>query len=83
MEALKRAADRSGPTYFPDIEKEADEFRGELLIPEKILRDNFSEIFNQRGDSLPFQKIQCKAGSLGFFCSSDFDPIRAPFTPLR
>ena len=56
--SLKRANDRPDSTYFPDIEKEADEFGGELLIPEKILRDNFSEIFNKRGDSLPFQKIQ-------------------------
>jgi Zn-dependent peptidase ImmA (M78 family) len=56
--SLKRSADRADSTYLPDIEKEADEFGGELLIPEKLLKDNFSEIFNQRKNPLPLSIIQ-------------------------
>jgi Zn-dependent peptidase ImmA (M78 family) len=56
--SLKRSADQSDSTYFPEMEKEADEFGGELLIPEKLLKDHFPDIFNKRKNPLPFPKIQ-------------------------
>ncbi len=55
--SLKKAADRYDPKYFPEIEKEADEFGEELLIPEKLLRDHFPDVFEMQ-QKLSFQKIQ-------------------------
>ena len=55
--SLKKAADRSDPRYFPEIEKEADEFGEELLMPETLLREGFPEIFEAH-KKLSFQRIQ-------------------------
>lgn len=56
--SLKREINRSNASYFPDIEKEADEFGGELLVPEKLLRENFASIFDQREASVNFLRVQ-------------------------
>ena len=55
--SLKKAADRSDRNYFPEIEKAADEFGEELLMPETLLRDNFPDIFETQ-QKLSFQRIQ-------------------------
>ncbi len=55
--SLKKVEDRSDQKYFPEIEKEADEFGEELLMPEALLRDNFPDIFEAQ-KKLSFQEIQ-------------------------
>jgi Zn-dependent peptidase ImmA (M78 family) len=55
--SLRKAADRSDPKYFPEIEREADEFGEELLMPETLLRDSFPDIFETQ-QKLSFQRIQ-------------------------
>jgi Zn-dependent peptidase ImmA (M78 family) len=55
--SLKKAADRSDPKYFPEIEKEADEFGEELLMPETLLREIFPDVFETQ-QKLSFQRIQ-------------------------
>jgi len=54
---LKKVADPSDQKYFPEIEKEADEFGEELLMPETLLRDDFPDIFEAQQE-LSFQRIQ-------------------------
>jgi Zn-dependent peptidase ImmA (M78 family) len=55
--SLKKTGSNFDPKYFPEIEKEADEFGEELLIPEKLLRDHFPDIF-ETARPLSFPKIQ-------------------------
>jgi Zn-dependent peptidase ImmA (M78 family) len=54
--SLKKAADLSDPKYFPEIEKEADEFGEELLMPELLLRKDFPDVFEQ-GKTISFHRI--------------------------
>lgn len=56
--SLKKVAGYPDPKYFPEIEKEADEFGEELLIPEKLLRNSFPDIFEMQAEKLSFQRIQ-------------------------
>jgi Zn-dependent peptidase ImmA (M78 family) len=54
--SLKKAADHSDPKYFPNIEKEADEFGEELLMPEGLIRDDFPDVFDTQ-KVISFQTI--------------------------
>lgn len=55
---LRKEADSSTYSYSPEIEQEADEFGIDLLIPEKLLRDQFPNIFTEPQQQLSFQTIQ-------------------------
>ena len=55
--SLKKAVVQSDPKYFPEIEKEADDFGEDLLMPEALLRKNFSDIFETQ-QRITFQRIQ-------------------------
>jgi Zn-dependent peptidase ImmA (M78 family) len=50
--SLRRAFNESSPNFDPEIEKQADDFAEELLIPEELLKASFPAIFQQSGDVL-------------------------------
>lgn len=56
--SLRKEADGANYKYSPEIEEEADEFGGELLIPDKLLREQFSHIFQNPHQHLTFQMVQ-------------------------
>jgi Zn-dependent peptidase ImmA (M78 family) len=58
--SLKRSSDQSDPKHFSELEKEADEFGGELLMPEKLLCEFFPEIFENK-HKLSFHKVHAIA----------------------
>ena len=55
---LRKETNSPTYSYSPEIEKEADEFGVDLLIPEKLLQEQFLNIFASPQQQLTFQTIQ-------------------------